>query len=670
MSAWRVLQLLLIAPRVSARCLPSLVNGQNYSWLGQGFALTLEQNDWLGAAVSTRTAALLLEEVLGCAGQSRSHDLFHCEPSAHTIDACRFDVTVREIPMVWSDPLNNPLSRLRDGLIDVNFEGWRADWPGAAIDEYTVTNQTVNKQAYGDFKGRVGFYVPRQVVQENSALYMDYWRPYLSREVKDKFVYPNATFLDEKLTEWAPNCGAGYGCEGTSRWQPEHCRLPGADCVPVFHVTPDYTVGWIEQLITNLQLNFSVYYAGWDIYQVVRDAASANWPILFYSWSPHEFLAANRYVRITFPEETQVCRNKDTNSRFGGRDCDVAAEDIYKFSNAALSERSLVAAKFVEVFELGLEDEETMLANLAAGGEGGTLTTQESVCHWATTVREGNTGSVGYDQQPFRWEEWVENVASSFATIPSCDEIASVAAILKYPTRYHADLAACFESEEQGSRVPTTLLALIAGLNGLAVLAVWLYRKLDEIAKSFGVQRRALVVGWLRRTSLYTGLVQLLSGRALLRLLSRSYRGLRVEDARTRWVASVIHATFPLLEQKSEHAGVSRKRPKRLRRLLAAVNTLPKRQPLAKHLQGDAVVPVSRLPQLLQELAYDLPHFHDLFKKVSPSEPTALILSDLADVCVLPTQRPPRRSRPTAHTASCSVRERRPRHERGRLPPF
>ena len=149
---------------MAARCLPALPNGQNYTWLGAGFHITLEENDWLGAAVSTRTAALLLEEVLG------------------------FDVTVLEEPMVWSDPSNDPLSRLRDEIVHVNFEGWRADWPGSAIDEYTVTNRTVDKIAYTDFKGRVGFYTSRQVVQDNAALYMDYWRPYLSREVKDKFI--------------------------------------------------------------------------------------------------------------------------------------------------------------------------------------------------------------------------------------------------------------------------------------------------------------------------------------------------------------------------------------------------------------------------------------------------------------------------------------------------
>ena len=43
---------------------------------------------------------------------------------------------------------------------------------------------------------------------------------------------------------------------------------------------------------------------------------------------------------------------------------------------------------------------------------------------------------------------------------------------------------------------------------------------------------------------------------------------------------------------------------------------MPKKQPLAKYLSDDKVIPVSLVPQLLQELAHDLPHFHKLFDKV------------------------------------------------------
>ena len=54
-------------------------------------------------------------------------------------------------------------------------------------------------------------------------------------------------------------------------------------------MNPGYTVGWVEQLINNLQLNFSVYYAGADIYQVWRSVVASA-------------LKANQNALISQPE--------------------------------------------------------------------------------------------------------------------------------------------------------------------------------------------------------------------------------------------------------------------------------------------------------------------------------------------------------------------------------
>ena len=98
----------------------------------------------------------------------------------------------------------------------------------------------------------------------------------------------------------------------------------------------------------------------------MRDAVTANQPSIFYLWAPHEFLTSNNYVRVTLPEESQQCENRDTFNRSGGRNCDQSGQDVYKFSSAALSQRSLVASKFIEAFNIGLEDQELMLTNLCA----------------------------------------------------------------------------------------------------------------------------------------------------------------------------------------------------------------------------------------------------------------------------------------------------------------
>jgi hypothetical protein len=74
------------------RCLPA----SDLTYIGQGKHITLEQNDWLGHAVTTQTAALLLREVLG------------------------FNVTLLETPMNWGNDQDNSLTRLVSGQVDVS----------------------------------------------------------------------------------------------------------------------------------------------------------------------------------------------------------------------------------------------------------------------------------------------------------------------------------------------------------------------------------------------------------------------------------------------------------------------------------------------------------------------------------------------------------------------
>ena len=63
-------------------------DSRDLTYIGEGKQLTLEQNMWLGHAVTTQTAALLLREVLG------------------------FDVSVIETAINWGGDEKDPLARL------------------------------------------------------------------------------------------------------------------------------------------------------------------------------------------------------------------------------------------------------------------------------------------------------------------------------------------------------------------------------------------------------------------------------------------------------------------------------------------------------------------------------------------------------------------------------
>jgi hypothetical protein len=43
------------------------------------------------------------------------------------------------------------------------------------------------------WQGRVGIYVPTVTVNQHPELFLDYYRPYLSKQVTDLFVYQNTT---------------------------------------------------------------------------------------------------------------------------------------------------------------------------------------------------------------------------------------------------------------------------------------------------------------------------------------------------------------------------------------------------------------------------------------------------------------------------------------------
>mmetsp|Transcript_250 Transcript_250/g.460 ORF Transcript_250/g.460 Transcript_250/m.460 type:complete len:794 (-) Transcript_250:716-3097(-) len=371
------------------------------AYLGEGRHIKIEQNDWLGHAVSTQTAAIVLREIMG------------------------FNVTVVETPMTWSDPNDNPLSRLRDEKVDANLEGWRIDWPADLVEAYLAGGSVDN--SVHEFQGRVGVYTQRFVVDDNPELFADYWRSYRGRDVLQLFDNPNSTFLNEKADEFGPNCDGSYGCKpGKGVYVPPRCEPADANCVPMYHVFPDYATGWVEQLINNLALNISVYYSGGEVYDLIRSQNAIKQAAMFYSWRPHEFLAGDDYVRITFPEKSQECVDLDTFNRTGGRDCDQDGEPVYKFKRTSLRRYSLAAVQFLEAYSLRLQDQNTMLAATEAGGQGGTLTVEEASCEWLQ-----NHESI--------WRSWVPNIS-----VPLCNAILQ-GDIQRYPASFEPILQKCFE---------------------------------------------------------------------------------------------------------------------------------------------------------------------------------------------------------------------------------
>jgi len=448
MSAWVSAWLLPIA--ISARCINEEIISQNYSFLGEGVTVTLEQNKWLGAQVTAQSAALLMREVLG------------------------FNVELLDVAMDWGAQ-ETPLTRLVDRKVDANLEAWKLDYPAALLQEL-VNNGSVTTSVHL-FDGRVGVYIPLSVIEDNAGLVPEFWRSYHSKEVLELFRFANNSELERRAADWSQYCDPElYGCEpGLGRWHPSHCL--DQECVPVLRVYPWYTTGYVEQLVQNLDLNMSVYYAGYEAFDMAREFAEQRRGVLFYAWRPHSLLTTGLFRRINFPERNPECEEKETYDRFGGRDCDIEAQLIYKLKSTSLRSKSIVANEFLERFSLTHSDQDSM--QNAVGIQGQALS--DAVCAWALDP-------VNIE----RWRQWLPHVPQ-----PSCAEV-SEATLESYPQLYHADMRACLQVGSGGDSggaeigvIVATVLGTLCGVIALGAICAGIWVQIKKYRDAMRVKEQA-----------------------------------------------------------------------------------------------------------------------------------------------------------------------------------
>eukprot|EP00966_Prymnesium_polylepis_P053576 1238742-Prymnesium_polylepis.2 len=145
------------------------------------------------------------------------------------------------------------------------------------------------------------------------------------------------------------------------------------------------------------------------------------------------------------------------------------------------------------------------------------------------------------------------------------------------------------------------------------LLSVLLYCKVSTTAGLYGISQRDLALGWLRRAHLD---MRIRLTRTLHKIVPRARVPSDAQDAHSRWVESMLHSSrarswLGVLRMTCQ--GVAQGRAEQLRRLLTAVNTLPKWQRLSAHLKPEDAITSDRLNRVLRCLASDLPHFKRLF---------------------------------------------------------
>ena len=219
---------------------------------------------------------------------------------------------------------------LADGTLDAVLE----IWPSGVTDAentYFDEGSVVNIGELGAV-GKIGWFVPSYVVDENPALAT--WEGYQDPAVAEMF------------------STAETGDMG---------RFLGTD--------PSYSQ-YDEQIIANLGLPFEVVFSGSEPATVaeVDSRVAAEEPVLLYWWTPTAAVAKYDLVNVTLPAYTEECGASQA-SGDGGVDCDYPEDVIFKAASALLEDKAPDVLTFLKAFTITNDDQLAMLPAVEIDGD-------------------------------------------------------------------------------------------------------------------------------------------------------------------------------------------------------------------------------------------------------------------------------------------------------------
>jgi glycine betaine/proline transport system substrate-binding protein len=219
---------------------------------------------------------------------------------------------------------------MADGTLDAVLE----IWPSGITDAENAffEDGTVDEMGELGAVGRIGWFVPRYVIDENPDLAT--WEGYQDPA--------NAALFATAET----------GDKG---------RFLGTD--------PSYSE-FDAQIIENLGLPFEVQFSGSEPATVAEldSRVAANEPVLMYWWEPTAAVSKYDLVKVELPAYTQECGASQA-SGDGGVDCDYPEDPIIKAASAKLKDKDPNVYEFIKAFSLSNDDQLSMLPAMEIDGE-------------------------------------------------------------------------------------------------------------------------------------------------------------------------------------------------------------------------------------------------------------------------------------------------------------
>jgi len=243
---------------------------------------------------------------------------------------CTVSITkIAEIPV---------FEAMADGKVDVILEDWQHT---NLYKKYAEEQKTVKQAGSLGVVGHIGWYVPKYLVDENPELAT--WQ---------------GVAENSELFQTAESGDKGQFLSGDPSY-----------------VTND------ESLISTLDLNFKVIYAGGEASEIaaIQQAYAQEEPLLFYWYEPQWLNAALDFVEVKLPKRTEGCdADPDKVS------CAYPDYDLRKLVSTEFAESGSPAVQFVENFKWSNADQE-LVSELIAEEK---MTPEDAAAQWLSDNKD------------------------------------------------------------------------------------------------------------------------------------------------------------------------------------------------------------------------------------------------------------------------------------------
>lgn len=255
----------------------------------EGAGITLAINPWTGSAANANVAKVVLESKLGTKVDFVEIDEFATWPG------------------------------MEDGSIDAVLEVWPSGH-AADYETYVTTNKTVVDIGKLGPTAKIGWYVPKFVVDEHPEL--STWEGFKDPEVAKLFATAESGDLGQFLMG-----------------------------------DPTY-VTFDEQIIANLGLPLKYVVGGSEaaVLAAIDTAIADKTPVLVQFWKPHWKHLTTELTEVKLPDVTDECVASAA-AGDGGYACDYAGDVLYKAASADLEAKNKAAFDFLSKFQLSTEQQ-------------------------------------------------------------------------------------------------------------------------------------------------------------------------------------------------------------------------------------------------------------------------------------------------------------------------